>query len=165
MVQNSEKTYGQLMQEAAAMTDDRMEAQDLLNYLLKRLNTLVEEAAQAQHEVCLKKDFSLPKYYLHVMIPKDLFAANVFDAPNTIYIKPHCRVTRPSPYQDADHYLWSIENYNKIDFQWCIPNKEIMNYILKNPHEFDINYVKMLKDFTDDKLEKIDDYLVDGKVI
>lgn len=166
MVANSEKTYGQLMQEAAAMTDTGMEVGDIVGNIMTRLKKIVEDTAQFQYEACMEKGFNLPKYYIHIYITKELLAANAMDAPNTLHIrKPHCRVTRPSPYQDEDHYLWSVENYTNIKFEWCIPNKETMRYILSHAHEFDINYVKMLKQFANDKLEKIEDYLVEGKVI
>jgi len=82
-----------------------------------------------------------------------------------LHIYPQCRRTRPSPYQGNDHYLWSVEDGGIVNFEWCIPKKEVLTYILKNPNEFDRDYVAMLQKFTKDKLEKLEDYVVDGKVI
>jgi hypothetical protein len=164
MLENTDKSFDQLMIEAASMKD-HMEVGDIQPYLLKKLEGILNDAAQDQYDLCQEKGFSLPKYYIHVFITKDEHAAKVYGTPNVLRIrKPHCRVTRPSPYQDEDHYLWSVTNYSKIDFEWCIPKKEIVAYILKHPHEFDINYVKLLKKYIEDKIEKLDDYLVDGKI-
>jgi hypothetical protein len=75
-----------------------------------------------------------------------------------------CRSTRPSPYQDEDMLLWSVTNYDHIKFEYGIPKKETLNYILANPDKFEKSHVEMLKKYTQDKLEKLDDYLVDGKI-
>jgi len=164
MIKDTGGSYSDLMAKAASMTD-RTEVGDIHPQLMERLKTTLEEAVQEQAEKCLEKGFTLPKYYIHIMITKEEHAAKVFQTPNVIRIrKPHCRVTRPSPYQEEDHYLWSVTNMNEIKFEWCIPKKSIVKYILANPHEFDVNYVRMLKAFTKDTLEKTDDYLVNGKI-
>lgn len=153
------------MQEAAALTDDRMEVGDILPDLMTKLKNAVEDAVQKQYDECNEKGFTLDKYYIHIFITKEEHAAKIYGAPNVLRIrKPHCRVTRPSPYQEEDHYLWSVTNMNEIKFEWCIPKKEVIGYILKNPHEFDPNYVKMLQMYTNDKLDKIEDYMIDGKI-
>lgn len=156
--------YDELMVKAASQTD-QMEVGDIHPQLLQKLKETIEDAVQKQYEECLAKGFSLPKYYIHIFITKEEHAAKIYGAPNVVRIrKPHCRVTRPSPYQEEDHYLWSVTNMNEIKFEWCIPKKEIVKYILQNPQEFDVNYVRMLKKYTEDKLEKLEDYLVDGKI-
>lgn len=154
------------MLEAASMTDERMEVGDMLPELMAKLKEAIEECVQKQYEMCEEKGFTLPKYYIHIFITKEEHAAKIYGAPNVIRIrKPHCRITRPSPYQEDDHYLWSVTNMNEIKFEWCIPKKEVIGYILANPHEFDAEYVKMLKMYTEDKLDKIEDYMIDGKVV
>ncbi len=163
---NTNLSYGQLMVAAASMTDNSMEVGDVLPELMSKLKSAIEGAVQEQYDLCNDKGFTLPKYYIHVFITKEEHAAKIYGAPNVIRIrKPHCRVTRPSPYQEDDHYLWSVTNMNEIKFEWCIPKKEVIGYILANPHEFDADYVKMLKMYVEDKLDKIEDYLVDGKLI
>lgn len=165
MMDNTDKSYAQLMLEAASLTDDRMEVGDVLPELMQKLKNAIEECVQNQYDLCNEKGFTLSKYYIHIFITKEEHAAKIYGAPNVIRIrKPHCRVTRPSPYQEDDHYLWSVTNMNEIKFEWCIPKKEVIGYILANPHEFDTDYVKMLKLYTEDKLEKIEDYIVDGVV-
>lgn len=165
MVKNSDKTYGQLILEAQTKTD-KQEIGETLEPILKQLKGIIEECVQLQAEVCAKKGFYLPKYYIHLFIVKDPQANMGQGAPNVLRIrKPHLRVTRPSPYQEEDHYLWSVENLNKIKFEWCIPDKNTVRSVLANPQNFDPSYVSMMRKYTSDKLEKLDDYLVDGKII
>jgi|SRR5580692_1044176 hypothetical protein len=153
MVQGSEKTYGQLMLEARALTD-RQEVGETLQPLLKRFQTIIEEAVQANYDKGVKG-----KYYIHIWLQKDPYAQN------SLHIYPQCRRTRPSPYQGHDHYLWSVEDGGKVTFEWCIPKKEVVTYILANPNEFDADYVRMLRKYVGDKIEKLDDYLVGNKII
>lgn len=152
MVKNSSETYGQLMQKAALLTDHQ-EIGETVEPLMGKFNDIIEDAVQKNYENGVKG-----KYYIHIWVQKEPYAQNA------LRIYPQCRRTRPSPYQGNDHYLWSIEDGGKITFEWCVPKKEVLAYILKNPHEFDINYVRMLKQYTNDTLEKLDDYLVDGKI-
>jgi len=153
MTKNSDKTYGQHMLEARSKTG-RQEVGETVQPLMQRFEQIIEEAVQKNYEKGVTG-----KYYIHIWIQKEPYAQNA------LHIYPQCRRTRPSPYQGNDHFLWSVEDGGKITFQWCIPKKEVLNYILKNPNEFDVNYVNMLKKFTQDKLEHIEDYMVDGKVI
>ena len=156
--------YDELMLKAASQSD-QMEVGDIHPQLMQKLKDTIEDCVQKQYEACEEKGFTLPKYFIHIFITKEEHAAKVYGAPNVVRIrKPHCRITRPSPYQEEDHYLWSVTNMNEINFEWCIPKKEVMQYILKHPQEFDVNYVRMLKKYTEDKLEKLEDYLVDGKI-
>lgn len=165
MVKNSDKTYGQLILEAQTKTQ-RQDVGETLEPLMKQLQDIIEDCVNKQYEECLKKGFNLPKYYIHIFIVKDPLAAQGMGAPNVIRIRsPHCRVTRPSPYQEEDHYLWSVENYSKITFEWCIPNKQTLKYILHNPNQFDSKYVEMLRRYCKGNIEKIEDYLVEDKVI
>lgn len=164
MVRNSDKTYGSLILEAQSKTD-RFETGEILDPLLKQLKAIIEECVQQQAEQCLKKSFNLPKYYIHIFIVKDPQANIGQGAPNVLRIrKPHCRATRPSPYQDEDHYLWSVTNLNEVKFEWCIPDKNTVRAILANPQNFDRDYVAMIRAYTKDKLENLEDYVVDGKV-
>ena len=164
MVKNSTQTYGQLILEAQTKTD-RQDVGETLEPILKQLKGIIEECVQLQAEACNKGGFYLPKYYIHIFIVKDPQAYHGQEAPNVLRIrKPHCRVTRPSPYQDEDHYLWSVTNYDHIKFEWCIPSHEVMQYILKNPNQFDVNYVRMLRQYASDKIDRIEDYMIDGKI-
>ncbi len=152
MVQNSDKTYGQLMQEAAHLTE-RQEVGETSEAVQQRFKDIIEDAVQKNYEAGVTG-----KYYIHIWVQKEPYANN------TLHIYPQCRRTRPSPYQGHDHYLWSVEDGGKVTFEWCIPKKETLSYILNNPQEFDINYVKMLKKYATDRLEKLSDYLVEGVI-
>jgi len=153
MVQGSNKTYGQLMQEAAALTD-RQEVGETLEAVMDRFKGIIEDAVQKNYEKGVRGT-----YYLHIWTVKEPYAQNA------IRIYPQCRRTRPSSYQGNDHYLWKIEDGGKVTFEWCIPKKEIVHYVLLNPNEFDPAYVRQLRAYVKDKIEKIEDYMVDGKVI
>lgn len=152
MVKGSDKTYGSLMLEARSKTDFQ-EIGEVTPALMEKFKNIIEEAVQGNYEKGVKG-----KYYIHIWVTKEPYAQNA------LHIYPQCRRTRPSPYQGNDHYLWSIEDGGKVTFEWCIPKKEVVAYVLKYPHEFDVNYVRMLKKYCKDKLEKIDDYLIDGNI-
>lgn len=153
MVKGSDKTYGQLMQDAAAKTD-RQEVGETVAPIMARFKDIIEDAVQKNHEKGVKG-----KYYIHIWVQKEPFAQNA------LRIYPQCRLTRPSPYQGHDHYLWSVEDGGIVKFEWCIPKKEVVKHILTNPNEFDPEYVRMLRRYCNDKLEKLEDYMVEGKAI
>ena len=153
MVKGSEKTYGELMLEARSLTD-RQEVGETVEPLMERFKQIIEDAVQKNYD-----NGVTGKYYIHIWLQKEPYANN------TLHIYPQCRRTRPSPYQCDDHYLWSVEDGGKVTFEWCIPKKETLAYILKHPSEFDVNYVRMLKKYCSDKLESIEDYIVGDKVI
>lgn len=153
MVKGSDKTYGQLMQDAAAKTD-RQEVGETVAPIMERFKDIIEDAVQKNHEKGVKG-----KYYIHIWVQKEPFTQNA------LRIYPQCRRTRPSPYQGHDHYLWSVEDGGLVKFEWCIPKKEVVKHILTNPHDFDPEYVRMLRRYCQDKLEKLEDYLVEGKAI
>jgi hypothetical protein len=153
MVKNSDKTYGQLMVEAAAKTDHQ-EIGETVNPIMERFKDIIEDAVQKNYEKGVTG-----KYYIHIWVQKEPYAQNA------LRIYPQCRRTRPSPYQGHDHYLWSVEDGGLVKFEWCIPKKEVLTYILNNPQEFDADYVRMLRKYSLDRLEKIEDYQVNGKVI
>lgn len=153
MVRNSEKTYGQLMQEAALMTD-RQEIGETLEPIMDRMKLIIEDAVQKNYEKGVTG-----KYYIHIWTQKEPYAAN------TLHIYPQCRRTRPSPYQGHDHYLWSVEDGGLVKFEWCIPNKETLAYILANPTKFDPAYINMLRRYCEDKIDKIEDYMIKDKVV
>jgi CRISPR/Cas system-associated exonuclease Cas4 (RecB family) len=151
MVRGSNKTYGELMLEAAAKTDFQ-EIGETSEALMTKFKNIIEEAVQGNYDKHVTG-----RYYIHIWVVKEPYANNA------LRIYPQCRRTRPSPYQGNDHYLWSVEDGGKVTFEWCIPKKEVLNYILKNPHEFDVNYVRMLRKYVKDTLEKPEDYLVEKK--
>jgi len=153
MVKGSDLTYGELMLQARSLTD-RQEVGETVEPLMEKFKDIIEDAVQKNYENGVRG-----KYYIHIWLQKEPYANN------TLHIYPQCRRTRPSPYQGDDHYLWSVEDGGKVTFEWCIPKKETLSYILKNPHEFDVNYVRMLKKYCADRLEKIEDYMVGDKVI
>lgn len=153
MVKNSNKTYGQLMLQAGSMTN-KQEVGETVEPLMKQFKEIIEDAVQKNFDKGVTG-----KYYIHIWVNKEPYANN------TLHIYPQCRRTRPSPYQGHDHYLWSVEDGGKVTFEWCIPNKETLGYILAHPNEFDANYIRMLKKYCNDKLEKITDYMIKDKVI
>lgn len=153
MVKNSDKTYGELMVEAREKTD-RQEVGETTPYVMQKFQSIIEEAVQKNYEKGVTG-----KYYIHIMVAKEPYAANA------LRVYPQCRRTRPSPYQTEDHFLWSVEDGGVVKFEWCIPRKETLQYILSHPHEFDKDYVAMLRKYQHDKLEKIEDYLVGKKLI
>lgn len=153
MVKGSDKTYGQLMLEARSITD-RQEVGETVEPCIAKFKEIIEDAVQKNHEKGVKG-----RYYIHIWVQKEPYAHN------TLHIYPQCRRTRPSPYQGHDHYLWSVDDGGVVKFEWCIPKKEALAYILSHPNEFDVNYVRMLRKYCEDKLEKIEDYLFDGKVV
>lgn len=165
-MKESSKTYGQLILDAQKMIDSTQEVGETVEPIMRQLNDIIEQVVQMQYEACLKNNFHLPKYYIHIFIIKDPLASQGMGVHNVLRIrKPHVRVTRPSPYQEEDHYLWSVTNYDNVKFEWCIPSKEIVQYILNHPNEFDVNYVRMLRQYCLDKLESLSDYLVGDKII
>lgn len=158
MVENSTKTYGELILEAKQKTD-KQEVGETVNPLMKDLEKLVTKIAKDQADKCSEKGFFLSKYYIHISIMKDPWS------PNVLKIHPHpVRIARPSPYQAEDHYLWSVTNLDYIQFEWCIPSKEILAFILRNPSQFDPEYVNMLHKFCKDKIDNIADYMIKGNL-
>lgn len=165
MVKNSDKTYGQLLLEAQSLMGTQ-EVGETVAPIMEQLKGIIDQIVQMQYEKCQENGFHLPKYYIHIFIVKDPMAYHGMGAPNVLRIRqPQVRVTRPSPYQEEDHYLWSVENYDHVKFEWCIPTRSELAYILANPQLYDKDYVNMLRDFAKDKLERMSDYVIDGKVI
>jgi len=167
-------SYGQLLLEAQKQTGYQ-EVGETVQPIMKRLEETVNQIVQMQYEALQKPAvnqqeeekirLAKKKYYIHIFIVKDGLAYHGMQAPNVLRIrKPQCRITRPSPYQEEDHYLWSVTNMDQVKFEWCIPDKSAIAYILKKPHEFDVNYVRMLKKYCNDSLEKHEDYLINGKL-
>lgn len=158
MVRNSDKTYGQLMQQAREITE-RQEVGETLQALNTHFKKYIDEWVQQQAEVCMKKGFKLPKYYIWVRLRGEPYANNA------THIYPMLRVTRPSPHQDPEHILWSVTNLNEVKFEWNKMSAGMTNYVLANPDKFHEQTVGIAKSIKDDKLEKTDDYLVNGKLI
>ncbi len=137
---------------------DSPEVGEVLEHVLTRLKNQIDDVVQQQYDVCMKKGFELKKYYIWYLYYKNPKGQLVFRY-------PICRVTRPSPYQDEDMILFSVTNYDNVQFEYCIPKKEHFNYIMAHPHEFDKDYVIMLRNYRDDKLEKAEDYVFKGQLV
>lgn len=129
---------------------DGAEVGEMLHYAKKRIVHVINKIVEANH----KKGIT-GKYYIHFWFQP--IGGNY--SPNY-----HCRRTRPSPYEKFDHYLWSVDDGGIVKYEWCIPKKEILTEILSHPHDYDPEYVAMLKNFTNDKMERIEDYMIEGKV-
>lgn len=127
------------------------EVGEILQSALPMMKKIIDKAVQDQYDKCMEKGFSLPKYYIWWLYYKNHKSQVVFRP-------PICRVTKPSPYQDEDMFLWSVSDYSKVKFEYAIPKKEVFNYILANPQKFDKDYVDMLIRYRDDKLDKSEDY-------
>lgn len=138
----------------ARSKNDRQEVGETNEAVMNCFKEIIDYAVQKTHEQGITG-----QYYIHIWVQKDPYAQNA------LHIYPQCRRTRPSPYQGHDHYLWRVEDGGKVTFEWCIPTKEVLTYILNNPNKFDPSYVRMLRKYSLDKLEKIEDYMVEGKVI
>ena len=140
------------MVEARQLTEHQ-EIGETSEAVMQRFKDIIEDAVQKNYENGVKG-----KYYIHMWVQKDPYAQNA------LHIYPQCRRTRPSAYQGNDHYLWSVNDGGLVNFEWCIPKKEVVGYILAHPQDFDVNYVRMLKRYVGDKLEKISDYVVDKAI-
>ncbi len=140
------------MQKARTLTD-RQEVGETLEPLMDKFKEIIEDCVQKEYERGIKG-----RYYIHIWVQKEPYAQNA------LRIYPQCRRTRPSPYQGHDHYLWSVQDGGVVKFEWCIPNKETVKYILANPNKFDVGYVKMLRAYCNDKIDKLEDYFLDGKI-
>jgi hypothetical protein len=127
---------------------DGAEVGEMLKYANRRILHVINNIVQMNYDKGIRR-----KYYIHFWFQTqgDQYAPNY-----------HCRRTRPSPYQMTDHYLWSVEDGGKVTFEWCIPRKEVMAEVLNHPYDYPRDYVEMLRKYVADKIEKIDDYLVDG---
>ncbi len=152
MVKGSDQTYGQLMQKARSLTE-RQEVGETVAPLMGKFKEIIEDAVQKNHQNGVRG-----RYYIHLWVQKEPYAQNA------MRIYPQCRRTRPSPYQGHDHYLWSVDDGGLVKFEWCIPNKESLGYILANPSKFDADYVRMLRKYVKDKIDKIEDYMIEGKI-
>lgn len=134
------------------------EVGEIMQACMPKLKGHIDDIVQWQYDKCIKEGFHLPKYYIWFLYYKNHKGQLVF--------RPAiCRVTRPSPYQDEDMFLLSVTDYDKVKFEWAIPKKETLNYILANPDKFDKDYVKGLRDYVEDKVEKASDYVVDGQLV
>ena len=153
MVRNSDKTYGEFLNEARQQTDP-MELGEVTPGVFQAFKDKIEEAVQGQYEHNPVKNF-----YIHLFVMKDPYAANA------IKICAHNRRTRPSPYQDFDHYLYSVTDYNNVKFEWCIPKKEITAQVLENPTLFHPEYVSLLRKYVSDTLENASDYVLKAEDI
>lgn len=135
------------------------EVGEILKAALPKFKSHLEEIANQQYEKCMEKGFDLPKYYIWILYYKNNHTEKLVFRPAI------CRVTRPSPYQDEDMFVWSVTNYTNIKFEYGIPKKETLAYILANPDKFEKSHVKMLTDYVNDKIEKAEDYVVNGELV
>lgn len=157
MVEVADKSYANLMHDAYNLAQTP-EAGDIISACMPKLKAQIESICQMQYDTCMEKGFKLEKYYIWMLYYKNDHTGRL------VFRKPICRVTRPSPYQDEDMLLWSVTNYDNVKFEWAVPKKETLQYILANPDKFDKEYVKMLTNYVNDKIDKMDDYLVEGKI-
>lgn len=146
-------TYGEHMQLARHATG-RQEVGETLPPLLDRFKQIIEDAVQKNYDKGVRG-----KYYIHIWVRKEPYANN------TLHIFPQTRRTRPSPYQADDHFLWTVEDGGKVTFEWCIPSREIVGYILENPNKFDAEYVSMIRMYVKDTLECPEDYIINDRDI
>jgi hypothetical protein len=137
---------------------DTPEVGEILQAAMPKLKAHFNDICQQQYDMCMKKGFHLKKYYIWILYYKNNHTGKLVLRPAI------CRSTRPSPYQDEDMLLWSVTNYDHIKFEWAIPKKETLNYILANPDKFDKDHVKMLRDYCNDKIDRIEHYSSNGKV-
>jgi len=142
------------MNEARKQTT-AMEVGEVSEYVGKKVIELIEEAIQMQADE--GKFYTI--YYIWHRYRKDPYANN------TIHIYPMNRMTRPSPYQDPNHALWSVRNMNEVKLEWSVMDQGMRDYVKANPNEFHNDTVKSAHDYSADKLESIDDYIVDGNII
>jgi hypothetical protein len=159
MVKNSKLTYGQNIIKAREQTD-RQEVGETLHALLKYFKNLLEDICNEQAEMCLRKGFDLKKYYIWIGLRKDSLAANV------LHISPLVRYTRPIPDDEIfkDHFLWSVTNMNQVVFEWNHIGNELANYIIHNKPSFEIDTVSNAIKQQTGKIDKIEDYVIDGKL-
>lgn len=129
---------------------DGAEVGEMLKYANRRIIHVINNIVQQNFDQGTRG-----KYYIHFWFQTDGDGY----AP-----KYQSRRTRPSPYQMNDHYLWSVEDGGKVTFEWCIPKKEILAEVLKNPQDYPVDYVRMLKNYVKDKIDNIKDYVVDGEI-
>lgn len=140
------------MLEARAMTA-ASEIGEIQPDIERRFKDIIQEAVQANYDNGVRG-----KYYIHIILRKEPYANNA------LHIYPMCRRTRPSPYQNEDHFLWSVDGA-KVTPEWNIPSQEVVGYILAHPYKFHNDLVAMCRRYCSDRLEKMEDYVVDGKVI
>jgi hypothetical protein len=140
-------------------SNDMPEVGEILQAALPKFKAHIESIAQQQYEKCQEKGFDLPKYYIWILYYKSNESGKLVFRPAI------CRVTRPSPYQDEDMFLWSVTNYNKPKFEYAIPKASTLKYFLENPDKCEKNHLEMLKKYVQDNLEKVEDYLVDGRIV
>ncbi len=123
------------------------EVGEILQAAMPKFKAHIDSIVQQQYEMCMKKGFDLKKYYIWILYYKN-------NHTNKLVFRPAiCRVTRPSPYQDEDMFLWSVTDYDHIKFEYAIPKAETLNYILANPDQFDKEYVKMLRKYVGQELK------------
>lgn len=138
---------------------DTPEVGEIIRDFMPVLKSYLDDIVQQQYDACIKGGFHLPKYYIWILYYKNNHTQKLVFRPAI------CRVTRPSPYQDEDMLLWSVTDYDHVKFEWAIPKKDKLKYILENPDKFDKAHVKMLRDYVEDRIEKPADYVVKDKPI
>lgn len=160
MVKNSDKTYGQLIVEAKMKTD-KQEVGETVSELSKYFIRLVEEICQQQAERCIERGFRLSKYYIWIGLRKSDLTANA------LHIIPTIRVSRPTPDHTIfkDSILWSVTDMNKIKYEWNVIADELANYILNNKPRFDVQTILQAIKQKTNKIDKIEDYIINDKLM
>lgn len=160
MVKNSNKTYGQHILDARKKVD-KQEVGDTLNELLKYFKNLIDEICNQQAEVCMQKGFDLKKYYIWIGLRKSALTSNA------LHIFPIVRYTRPIPDNIIfkDHMLWTVKNMNMVVFEWNHVSNELANYIVNNKPTFEDQTTQMAERQQKGKIDRIEDYIIDGKLM
>ncbi len=128
-------------------------AQEIIAPHIKRFEDVIQELAQKQYDKGTRGT-----YYIHSWVRNDP------NDPKKFIRFTQCRRSRPSPYQDYDHALYLIDENLICHFQWSIPNKQELKYMLENPEKYDPSSIAMLRKYCEDKIERIEDYMVNGKL-
>lgn len=137
MVKNSDQTYGQIITDLMSKPNPgNQEVGETMDEIGKKAwMNVFKEAIEGNKNV-------KGKYYIWIFAFKDPIC------PQALRIRPFTRKTRPSPYQEQDHYLYSYDNDSgKLEFHWCVPRKEVVANVLKNPYKYPSSYVDMLTQF------------------
>lgn len=136
MVKNSTKTLGEIRKEAMIAKPETQEVGETLEMMASGVwEKIFNEAITGNKDI-------KGKYYIWIHQVKDP------NCPQMLFLRTQTRRTRPTPYQAEDHYLFSYDNDSqKLEFEWCIPKKEVTNYVLARPNQFHSDYVNILRQY------------------
>ena len=134
-------TYGDAIIKARSQTD-RQEVGETREAIEEHFAKIFCEAIEGNKNV--KQD-----WYIWIRVRHDAYADNA------MHLIPMTRLTRPSPYEAQDHYLWLYRpNRNELVYQWNIPSKLIVANVLANPTKYDPEWVRMLRKYQKGTLDQ-----------